>query len=1572
MIKLILVLFMASAMPASAGPVIAAIAMSLGASFATGIAISTFFGTVVGRVLLSVALGALKQVLAPKSKSGQSSGIQTNITQTGADQAVSWIMGKYATAGVMACPPMTHGKVDKTPNAYLTYVINLSDIPGMTLSRVAINGVWVDFSGTADASFGTPAVGEYAGYAWVKYYNGSQTAADPGLLAKYASYPDRPWTSDMIGLETCYAIMTFRIKSELYSGFPTVLFEVSGIPLYDPRKDTTVGGSGAHRWATRSTWEPSNNPFVQVYNILRGIQITATEYWGGQAEAADVPLTTWMTAMNACDAAVNLAAGGSEPAYRSGLEVFVKDEPASVIEQLLKGCAGDVCDIGGVWKARAGGVSLPVYTFTDDDVIITQSSTFDPFPAGLSGVYNAAVATYPEPISTYEIETSPQMLFPTFETEDRGQRLPASLSLPSVPYTNQVQRLCDAYVRDNRRFRRHSVPMPPAAMLLEPLDATAWTSGSNGYSGKVFEVEEIRDDIMSGIQGVSVRERDPADYSWSSTRELPTDPRPFTLVLPVAQSVPSWAVTGVSLVDAGSTARRPALRLAWNGSEQDDIAGIEFEIRLTGTVNVAHRASTTLLDASVFDYSAGILPNVSYEARGRFLSNNARNWSSWVSATTPDTGFTNADFGTVGAYTSLFISQGLYAIRDVTVLPGSGTFIGEKVFNRTDGKLYQWTGSVWKLMVADVAAGTVTTASFAAGIEPVEILGALPTTGNFQGRMVFLTTDNKMYRHTGTAFTRVTDGGDISAATLTAAAFAATIAPVEIFAALPTTGNFQGRTVFLTTDKKLYRHNGTAFITAVDGADISDATLTAAAFAASIAPVEILGALPVTGNFQGRTVFLTTDKKLYRYNGTAFTAAVDGADIVANTITAGQIAAGAISATEIAAGAITTTKLAIGDTSNMYPDPDMVDLAAYLNTGSATFSLTSSTYGSSKNKLVITSTGGTVDRFVLGPMFAVDEGLEYQIASKVGVEGSAPAVTATLQIVWYSDNAATVGISTTNIRSETTLLGRTLRATSIVVAPATARRAKIRFLREANATSPQNAVFNEIVIRRAAAGELIVDGAISAVKIAANTITAGQIAANTITAGQIAAGAISASKIVVSDPTNVYPDFDMLDTSFYTSVDPVTGGAVITFIGTSVAALGRQFMNVAVNAAIRSVESAWFNIEPGVEYLVAGSAFLSATVAGAGICTVEFETGSVGSTGVVTPVAGSRTVVSTRTDSATSGPSAVTITAGGSSRRGRFVVTRAAGGTGSGRAAAFKVQKKGTGALTVDGTITGLKIAANTITAANIAADTITAGQIAAGAISTSELAAGAVVAGKIAAGTIVAADIAAGTISGDKIVANTITGGLLAASGIITATAQIGNGLITNALIGGVIQSTNYVAGSTGWMIDKAGGAELNSLTVREDMIVNGAVSRKGYIYKWADTTVSGTGYANKVNLTTLSAYFNPVGRTGDTFYPDNPVLVTITGKLSSAGNGLLEFALDKLNTTSGLYESYADVDYTIYNSSTRGFTIRMVDTIGFSGFPLVTGTYRLVMYLSNIAGVPSTSVTISSVICTMEQLNK
>jgi hypothetical protein len=89
--------------------------------------------------------------------------------------------------------------------------------------------------------------------------------------------------------------------------------------------------------------------------------------------------------------------------------------------------------------------------------------------------------------------------------------------------------------------------------------------------------------------------------------------------------------------------------------------------------------------------------------------------------------------------------------------------------------------------------------------------------------------------------------------------------------------------------------------------------------AAGVPALSSLPVLPDANYPAGALIYLTTDKKLYRSDGSAWIKATDGADItartigadrlVADSITAGEISASAIGASEIAAGAITADKI---------------------------------------------------------------------------------------------------------------------------------------------------------------------------------------------------------------------------------------------------------------------------------------------------------------------------------------------------------------------------------------------------------------------------------------------------------------------------------------------------------------------------------------------------------------------------------------------------------------------------------------------------------------------------------------
>ncbi len=618
------------------GAAIASIATTVGTLFSAG----GFFTSFVGRLLLSIGLSALQRSLLPKPREP---GIKTKVTQTGGTNPQAFPLLKYATAGTHVCPPMSHGRAGDTPNAYLTYVVLLSDIRGCTLSRVIVNSEYVTLAGTTHPDYGSNVLGNLAGYLWVKFYDGSQTVADPMLISKYAAYPERPWVADMIGVDSAYAILTFRYNRSIFPSLPRVRFELNGIPLYDPRKDTTVGGSGAHRWNDRNTWEATVNPVVAAYNVKRGITLRDGSVWGGGFPAEDLPLPSWFAGMNECDLVVSTGSG-TEPQFRAGFEVSVDEEPADVIDELMKACMGRVAEIGGVWKVRVGPPGVPVLHITDNDIVITKPQDLRPFP-NFAASYNGAHATYPDPQTTWETKEAAPVYNATYEAQDQGQRLIADLNLVAVPFPAQVRRIMYASVEEERRFRRHDHSLPPDCAVLEPLDAISWTSAANGYVTKVFEVDGVTDDLQTLLQGVNLRECDAADYVYPA---LPAPP-PISIapVIPTLQTVPLFAVTGTSIPDAGGNARRPALSLTWN-PDLEDVTGILWEVRVQATAVVVARGSTQDVATGAMLVSDGIIASTAYQVRAKPVVDRPSGWTAWISASTPATLITAPDIA-VGA-----------------------------------------------------------------------------------------------------------------------------------------------------------------------------------------------------------------------------------------------------------------------------------------------------------------------------------------------------------------------------------------------------------------------------------------------------------------------------------------------------------------------------------------------------------------------------------------------------------------------------------------------------------------------------------------------------------------------------------------------------------------------------------------------------------------------------------------------------------------------------------------------------------------------------------------------------------
>lgn len=655
------VALVAAAAPAYADPITAA---ATWLATATGIGVATAVAAV--NLAVGFALNAIgTAIMGRQAIPGGETKVQFDV-QMGDDQPLRFTLGDYVTAGQRKYI----GSWGKNTR-FITEVIEISAIPVRGLDAVWVNDETGDFvpdrrahitpiNGNIELPLGL--VFEHEGWTesqtvpagaldmgriltnmsddgnriTVKLVDGTQTAADPFLRYVFGSDEDYPWTANAIGTGKAYVIVTTRYDDDTLTSYPKFLFKATPLAVYDLRFDSTNGGSGAQRWDNPATWQPSTNPAVIAYNIIRGIYFGGEWVWGGKNMPAwRLPSAEWIAAANECDATVTLAEGGTEPAYRCGLEVLVSQVPADVLEEIGRAANMRFAEVGGAIKPIVGIAGTSALSFSDDSVLITEGQSFKPFYP-VADTYNALSATYPEPGEGWTSKDAVQYIDAEALAADGWRYLPTSMSYPAAPYGKQVQRVMRAQMRDFRRMRTHIITLPPEAYALEPgIDTVSWTSQRNGYVNKRFLVESVSKTPGMNVV-VRLREVDPSDYDWSSDFEAPISIVPPKQQTAFVQPIRGLLVEGVTLTDEANRARAAAIKVSCDGNETG-VTNIQIQARVLGDTDQEIDRLARFGEPFVW-YLRNVLPAVTYEVRARLISDLTpkSTWSLWYVVTTPD------------------------------------------------------------------------------------------------------------------------------------------------------------------------------------------------------------------------------------------------------------------------------------------------------------------------------------------------------------------------------------------------------------------------------------------------------------------------------------------------------------------------------------------------------------------------------------------------------------------------------------------------------------------------------------------------------------------------------------------------------------------------------------------------------------------------------------------------------------------------------------------------------------------------------------------------------------------------
>jgi hypothetical protein len=600
-----------------------------------------FLVTAIINIAISIGLSYISKKLAKKEEekarkkakkqvaadTASNSGSILEI-QYGEGQPRVVAIGTVVTAG-QAVFDNTFGTANKT----LQRVLKISDFRCSALSRVAIDNAWVTL-GSLDATKGYPVTsGDYSGLIWVKFLDGSQTTADTYLTGN--DNPDGRWSTNHKGIGCYYVIVTLEYDDEKLSNIPEMLFEVDGAPLYDPRLDTTVGGSGSHRWNDVTTWAFSENPILAEYCYRMGFYTGSygsghDTFCGMGMAQSELDYTRYETAADICDETVE-----GEARYRVSMFLEADREHGDNIEDLMLSCAGMVVEsVTGPYPIL-GASQTPVATLTNDDLVADAPVEFRKHRP-VSEVVNTVSGVYSEPNFVYAETGYAAQSITAAVTADR-RTIDYNLNLPMVPSKRQAEQLASIYLSENRYEATKTVTVGPKWQVLEVGDWITWTDDEDGAASRDYQIvslgiASLRSDQPRVVQ-LTLQERDDSIYDGIGPVSPPTAAtRPGAPTY--LQELQSFTLAPINVVGDGGN-EVAAISVTWTAVTDPTVDSILLEWRPTGddsrrVSKIINRAATVAI------LQEGVVSATEYEVRNTINSRPFRTTtpSAWSTVTT--------------------------------------------------------------------------------------------------------------------------------------------------------------------------------------------------------------------------------------------------------------------------------------------------------------------------------------------------------------------------------------------------------------------------------------------------------------------------------------------------------------------------------------------------------------------------------------------------------------------------------------------------------------------------------------------------------------------------------------------------------------------------------------------------------------------------------------------------------------------------------------------------------------------------------------------------------------------------
>jgi hypothetical protein len=350
------------------------------------------------------------------------------------------------------------------------------------------------------------------------------------------------WTSDHKLSGLAYVALRFKWNQDAFNGLPEVRVTVRGKKIYDPRLDSTKGGSGSHRQDDSTTWAYSNNSSLVLLDYLRN-----SRYGKGLPnDAFETNYDSFKTSANTCDTQVVPYTSAST------INLFETNAVIDSEKKVLENVREFLVPMRAIFNYTQGKYKVIVEGSGSSQLLLTKDNVVSEVRLqgeSKSEKYNRVVGTFTNPEKDYQSDTvsyppfddsalDPADQHATMLSEDNNTLLERSFDMIHVTSPYQAEEICENILKRSRNNLKAEVTVTSEALNLSIGDIVTATYDTAGFSAKPFRVMSLAINSDSTVT-LGLEEHQDNFYTWESKSQAPTIadtvlPNPFSVSAPAS------------------------------------------------------------------------------------------------------------------------------------------------------------------------------------------------------------------------------------------------------------------------------------------------------------------------------------------------------------------------------------------------------------------------------------------------------------------------------------------------------------------------------------------------------------------------------------------------------------------------------------------------------------------------------------------------------------------------------------------------------------------------------------------------------------------------------------------------------------------------------------------------------------------------------------------------------------------------------------------------------------------------------------------------------------------------------